>query len=135
MIIHDFYAMTRISQLSNQLTIPVKTPRILTAVLLALFPAMSPARGEALPPETRQAVAEWRSTTPPAADTAAYWAGLKELGSRIGEDHARKIGETGASDIDSAVAWMAFHVWKAPQKVDELAGWYGRRVDEIPLEI
>lgn len=112
----------------------MKTQLIFTVATL-LLPLAASNAGE--PPgasDLKTEISEWRTSVLPSLQPEDYWADLKALGAKVEEAHAKRIVESQATGIDSAIALMAYHSSSQRGKVDEIAGWYGRHLDEVDRE-
>ncbi len=113
----------------------MKTSNILPIAALLLSFTMSNAQEPPLPSELRKQISEWRLNTLPALDAEKYWPELKEIGSNVGETSAKRIKASGSSDTDSTIALMAYKAWSQPERIDEIAGWYGVYEGQVSREL
>lgn len=125
----------RICPSNNREQRTMKTSIILPIAALLLSFSMANAQEAPLPSELRNQISEWRINALPTLTPEAYWSELKELGSRVGEVNARRIEASESSDADSAIALMAYKAWSQPQKIEEIAGWYGVYEGQVSREL
>lgn len=110
-------------------------PIAITIVATLLPHYMLNAKESPLPAVLQKEISEWRVNTLPSIQPEDYWANLKAIGEKVGDALAIRIEEVQASDIDSAIALMAYKLWSQPHKVDELAGWYGVYAVQVTREL
>ena len=110
----------------------MKTSIILPIASLLLSFTVSKAQESPLPSQLQRQISEWRMNSLPTLDAEAYWAELKELGSRVGEANAKRIEALGSSDTDSAIALIAYKASSQLENIVEIAAWY--RVNEAKID-